>query len=305
METPLWWKNSSLQISKCYQASHGQLACITCHAIHHPPTRENQAAYFRSKCLTCHVDGDCKLSAEERMRHQPADDCVGCHMERRAVAGIAHSSDTKHRIVRAPGQPLPDVVFKSPTSDVPGLICLNKPESEVSNPPPPLTKLIAYMEVMKRDPSEHEYYLDVLGQLSKSAPDDPVVLVCLGVKAYFEDKDNTQAADYFSRALEHGSEEPTTFLYLGEALSRLGRDKEALTVFEQGIKANPYSPVLQSRLAMEYLSLQDSHRALEIMRQEQKMFPEDAVMREIMKKIGGQYPSGKSEPVPHGSPTKK
>jgi hypothetical protein len=293
METPLWWKNSSLQISKCYQASQGRLTCIACHVVHHPPTPENQVAYYRAKCLTCHVDGDCKLSAEERMHHQPANDCVGCHMERRAVAGIAHSSDTKHRIVRFPGQPLPDFVFKSPMPDVPGLICFNKPESEASNPTPPLTKLIAYMEVMKRDPSVHEYYLDVLDQLSKSAPDDPVVMVCLGVKAYFEDKDNARAVDYFSRAIEHGSEEPTTFLYLGEALSQLGRDKEALSVFERGIVANPYSPVLQSRLAMQYLRLNDNRRALEVMKREQRLFPEDTVMRDIMKKVESQNPSKK------------
>jgi len=51
-------------------------------------------------------------------------------MEKRPVAGIAHSSDTKHRIVRFPGQPLPDVAFEKPTPDLPGLLWLNRPAGD-------------------------------------------------------------------------------------------------------------------------------------------------------------------------------
>jgi hypothetical protein len=290
METPLWWKNSSLQISKCYQASQGKLTCIACHSIHHPPTPENQVAYFRAKCLTCHAEGDCKLSAEERVHQQPTNDCVGCHMEKRAVAGIAHSSDTKHRIVRRPGQPLPDVVFRQPTPDMPGLVCLNKPEKDSNVAVPSLTKLIAYMEVMKRDPSLHDYYLDVLGQLSQSAPQHPVVLVCSGVKALLEDRDYPRAADFLSRAIERGGEEPTTYFYLGQALSRSGRDSEALRVFERGVAAYPYDLPLRAGVAKEYLRLHDRERALEAMRRHLELFPEDALMRGLMKKVEGYEP---------------
>jgi len=67
MATPLWWKNSSLEMSKCYEASHGQLTCITCHVIHDPPTPQNRVAYYREKCLTCHADSSCRMSLKERM----------------------------------------------------------------------------------------------------------------------------------------------------------------------------------------------------------------------------------------------
>jgi len=290
LETPLWWKNSSLQISKCYQASHGELTCITCHSIPHPPTPENQVAYFRSKCMTCHADGDCKLPAEERMRQQPANDCVGCHMQKRAVAGIAHSSDTKHRIVRRPGQPLPDIVFKQPAPDMPGLLCLNKPEENAQNPVPPLTKLIAYLEVMKREPSLHDYYLDVLGRLSESAPEDPAVLVCLGMKALLEEKDYSRAADYLSRAIERGGEEPTTFLYLAQALLRSGQNSQALRALERDLAAYPYDLPLRAGVAMGYLGMHERQRALEFMRQHLELFPEDAPMRDMMKKVEGYGP---------------
>jgi hypothetical protein len=289
LETPLWWKNSSLQISKCYQASHGRLTCITCHAIHHHPTRENQVTYFRAKCMTCHADGDCKLPLEERLHQQPANDCVGCHMEKRAVAGIAHSSDTKHRIVRRPGQPLPDIVFKQPTPDMPGLLCLNKPEENAHDPVPPQTKLIAYLEVMKRDPSLRDYYLEVLGGLSKSAPEDPVVLVCLGTQA-LEEGDYSRAVGYLSRALERGGEEPATYSYLAQALLRSGQKSQALRTLERGLAAYPYDLPLTAGVAMGYLGMHERQRALEFMRQHLELFPEDAPMRDMMKKVEGYGP---------------
>ena len=290
METPLWWKNSSLQLSKCYQASQGRLTCLTCHVIHHPPARENQAAYFRAKCLTCHADQDCKLSAEERRLLKPENDCVGCHMEKRAVAGIAHSSDTKHRIVRTVGQPLPEIAFRQPTPDMPGLLCLNKPDQEVNEPVPSLTKLIAYLEIMKREPSLHDYYLQVLALVSQSAPDDPVTLLCLGMKALMEDKDYPRAAQYLDRTLQRGSEESTTFLYYGQALASEGQDSEALSVFQRGLSAYPYDLPVRAGVAMEYLRLHQTQRALEAMREHLDLFPEDALMREMMKKVKAQAP---------------
>jgi tetratricopeptide (TPR) repeat protein len=206
-------------------------------------------------------------------------------MEKRAVAGIAHSSDTKHRIVRRPGQPLPDTVFRQPTPDMPGLLCLNKPEEDAKDPVPSLTKLLAYQEVAKKDPSLLAYYVDMLGQLSKSAPEDPDVLVCLGRKALLEEKDYPRAADYLSRALERGSEDTTTFLYLGEALSRTGRVEEAVKVLEQGTVAYPYAPTIQKSLAFRYLSLKQYSRARDTMKHYLELFPEDAFMRGTLESL--------------------
>ena len=39
LEQPLWWKNSTLELSRCYQASHGRLTCGTCHSIMLPSRR--------------------------------------------------------------------------------------------------------------------------------------------------------------------------------------------------------------------------------------------------------------------------
>jgi hypothetical protein len=52
LETPLWWKNSSLELSKCYQASQGRLTCISCHSIHHGAKAEEKAASWPRRSRT-------------------------------------------------------------------------------------------------------------------------------------------------------------------------------------------------------------------------------------------------------------
>ena len=46
LEQPLWWKNSTMELSKCYRASNGQLRCATCHDPHMEPARDEAPAFF-------------------------------------------------------------------------------------------------------------------------------------------------------------------------------------------------------------------------------------------------------------------
>jgi hypothetical protein len=284
MATPLWWKNSSLEMSKCYEASRGQLTCITCHVIHNPPTPANRVVYYRGKCLTCHTESGCRLPLKERMEREPANDCVGCHMPRKPVAGIAHSDDTYHRIVRYAGQPFPESAFEEPSPDLPGLICLNKPKDESGEPIPLLTKLLAYAEAMGQEPQLREYYLATLNELSKSAPDDPQVLAALGQKA-LTDGDSARAAEQLSRALERGAEYATTYLHLSEALTRTGRTEEAAKVLEDGVTAWPYAALLRKFLVLRYITLKQYPHARAAIKEYVELFPEDSFMRDLLHKL--------------------
>jgi hypothetical protein len=285
LEIPLWWKNSSLELSKCYQASHGRLTCVSCHSVHHAPKPEDESAYYRGKCLACHSESNCKLARDNTAREQTGDNCVGCHMEKRPVAGIAHSNDTKHRIVRYAGQPLPDVAFEQPRPDLPGLLWLNRPAGGTGNPLPAVAQLEAYWTVARKDQSMAPYVIQKLNELGKSAPNDPTVLTCLGAVALADKKDNAKAADYFSRALKLGSEEPTTFLDLAIALNNLGRAQEAEAVLQRGIAAYPYSELLVANLARQYIDDGQKLRASVIVRQYRQLFPEDPAMRDVLKQL--------------------
>jgi hypothetical protein len=283
LEMPSWWKNSSMEMSLCYRASGGKLRCGTCHKIHSPPAETKKAAFYRNKCRTCHTKNSCRIPLAQRLTQKPPNDCGGCHMPKRPVGGIAHSELTNHRIMRRPGQPLPEVAFNEPT-DIPGLVCLNRVDR--TKPISPLTKLSAYGEIMRRHPELEVHYLEVLDELSRSHPDDPLVLAALGRRALFY-KEYEKAAGYLSKALERGSEAITTFLDLGDALSGAGKHQEAAATFERGIEVAPFAPVLYKSLALEYITLKQFPRAHEVIKRHVELFPEDSFMRGLFEKIEG------------------
>lgn len=279
LEQPMWWKNSTLELSRCYQASHGRLTCSTCHSTHHQPRPEDEKTAYRAACLTCHTATSCTLKTDDKARVAVGDYCVSCHMEKRPVAGIAHSNDTKHRIVRYPGQPLPDVAFEQPTPDLPGLLWTNRPAGAAGERLPDLAQLEAYFTSARRDPSLWPYWLAKLNALSRTEADNPVVLESLGAVELAQKKNDAKAAEDFSRALELGADEPTTYLNLATALANLGRAEEAAAVLERGVVAYPYSGPLVARLAEQYLAAGKAWRARIVVEKYRAAFPEDPLVR--------------------------
>jgi hypothetical protein len=227
----------------------------------------------------------CTLKPTDSKRVAAHDDCIECHMEKRPVAGIAHSNDTKHRIVRYPGQPLPEVAFEQPKPDLPGLLWLNRPEGQPAARIPDPAQLEAYFTSARKDPSLWPYWFRKLNELSRSEPGNPVVLNAEGAVELAEKKDNAKAADDFARALKQGSEEPTTFLNLATALGNLGRTGEAIAVLERGVAAYPYSGPLVARLAQQYFLAGQAWRARTLVQQYRAMFPEDPLLREVEAKL--------------------
>ncbi|MGH9630386.1 MAG: cytochrome c3 family protein, partial [Bryobacteraceae bacterium] len=155
--------HSAMSLSECYRASSGKLSCLTCHNPHDAPKPETVAEYYRAKCLTCHTGQSCTVPQERRAQQTPANDCAGCHMPKRPVEEIAHSALTNHRIVRLPGQPLPERAFDHPDGSPPGLVYLNAPQdtrsaSPSNTQPAALTLLSAYGELMTRQPGLREPY---------------------------------------------------------------------------------------------------------------------------------------------------
>jgi hypothetical protein len=278
LEQPLWWKNSTLELSKCYQASHGRLTCSTCHSVHHAPKAADERTAYRAACLGCHAVTACTLKPEDPKRVEAKDDCIECHMEKRPVAGIAHSNDTKHRIVRFPGQPLPEIAFEQPTADLPGLLWLNREPGERM---PDVAQLQAYFTVARKDPSLWPYWLRKLDELSRTAPDDPAVLNSLGAVELAQKKDYAKAAQDFARALKAGSEEPTTFLNLATALENLGQAKEARAVLERGVAAYPYCGPLVAQLARNYAAGGEGWRGRAVAERYRTLFPEDRTVIDV------------------------
>jgi len=271
----------SMTLSKCYRASQGRLSCITCHDPHGEPFREEAPAYFAAKCLTCHTNQSCRLPIETRMQKSPPNNCIGCHMPKRDIQVISHSSATNHRIVAAPDEPFPDVTFQQTTASLPDLIHLNPAPGKEAAAPPLLTLLAAYGELAQSKPEYVVHYLQVLGRLEKTQPDDPLVQSALGRKD-LKDGNYTSAASHLRRALELGPPVATTYADLADALAHLGQTEEALPLFEKAIDLDPFSPATRKMQIVRLIERKQYAKAHEALEHYVEIFPQDDFMRRML-----------------------
>jgi tetratricopeptide (TPR) repeat protein len=111
-DNPIYVRSSgaTLTFSRCYTASEGGLSCLTCHNAHRDA--EKSAAFYESKCLSCHSQQKSMPSAKRSDgRHtaaptfgprktcsvNPAKDCLDCHMPKIPVP-VLHTLMTDHYI---------------------------------------------------------------------------------------------------------------------------------------------------------------------------------------------------------------
>lgn len=277
----------SMTLSKCYRASAGRLRCMTCHDPHVEPAQQQAPEYFNKKCLTCHTNQSCSLSLAERQHSVPANNCIGCHMPKRDIRVISHSSATNHRIVRKPGEPFPEVTFQQTLPSLPDLIHLDPAPGKADAPLPLLTLLQAYGELTENRPEYVAPYLKVLDQLGQSQPDNALVQAALGRKA-LKSGDTLQAVDHLQRSLQLDPVQPGVAGDMADALQKLGRSEEAVQLLAKAIAQDPFNPILQKRLIVSYISLRRYADAKAAMERYMEIFPQDSFMRQMMARAQAQ-----------------
>ncbi|MFL6306635.1 MAG: tetratricopeptide repeat protein [Candidatus Sulfotelmatobacter sp.] len=282
----------SMILSKCYRASKGRLSCITCHDPHLEPSQEEAPGYFNGKCLACHTNQSCKLPLQVRMRQNPADNCVGCHMPKRDIQVISHSSATNHRIVATPDEPFPEITFQQTTASLPDLIHLNpanRPASGSQAPAPPLLTLLqAYGELAENKPEYVASYLKVLSKLEQAQPNDALVQAALGRKD-LKNGDFASAAVHLRRSLEGGPTVATTYADLADALSHLGQTGEALPLIQKAIELDPFNPLTRKMLVVNLIAAKQYPEAHEALETYLKIFPQDDFMRQMLDRAEGRH----------------
>ena len=279
----------SMSLSKCYRASQGRLSCITCHNPHDEPSHQEAPAYFRSKCLGCHTNQSCKLPIETRMQNTPANNCTGCHMPKRDIQVISHSSATNHRIVAMPDEAFPDVTFRQTTAALPDLIHLNPAPGQGTVSPPLLTLLAAYGELAENKAEYIAPYLKVLGQLEQKQPGDPLVQAALG-RRDLKNGDFEAAARHLRRALQSGPPAATTYADLADALAKLGQTEQTLPLIQKAIELDPFNPVTRKMLVVRLIDAKQYERAHEALEQYLEIFPQDDFMRQMLARAEGNQP---------------
>ena len=272
----------AMTLSKCYRASAGRLRCITCHNPHAQLTGREAGEFYRTKCLGCHRPENCTLPAEERLRKSPNDDCASCHMPKRDVTTITHAALTDHMIAARPGEPYPEEAFPWPALSRTGLLHLTATPDETPSSVPAVTLLQAYLDLIRDGHREFTPRKDdLLDQLVRNAPGNPVVLAALANRAASKNTPESRLAaiEYLARAILGGARTPEDFLLLADLYGGDNRHAEAIRVLDKGLEANPYFRELYEATARHQMALGQYANALQTIRKGLDLFPDDITLR--------------------------
>jgi len=271
----------SMILSKCYRASQGRLKCISCHDPHVQPAESDVPAYYNQKCMTCHSSKSCRLPTAARAATNPADNCIGCHMPKRDIRVISHSSATNHRIVTTDGEPFPDSTFHMTSSALPDLVHLNAVPGHENERPPELTLLQAYGELVTKYPQYVERYLALLSELEKSTPDNALVQASAG-RRDLKYGDLASATSHLQRSLELDPRQATSCADFAEALKRQGRIEESISWLDKSIELDPFNPFTQRSLVLNLIHEKNYTRVRTALERYVQTFPQDEYMRKML-----------------------
>jgi hypothetical protein len=270
----------SMTLSKCYRLSQAKMSCISCHDPHVEPSRDAAPQFFAEKCMKCHTDKSCGLALETRQHSNPPDNCIGCHMPKRNVQVIQHSSITNHRILARPDEPFPDITFEQTTSSLPDLIHLNPAPTRTITPLPTLTLLQAYGELSETHPEYVSRYFAVLNELESREVNNALVQSALGHRD-LQNGNFAEAARHLQLSIHIDSRQASVYRDLAEALGKLDRPDESLAALRTGISLDPFNPILQKNLIVQLIQIENYADAKTALEHYLEVFPQDDFMRHM------------------------
>ncbi|HEY7308427.1 MAG TPA: tetratricopeptide repeat protein [Gemmataceae bacterium] len=265
-----------MHASRCFQASTGQMGCISCHDPHVLPSEAKRVVWYRDRCLRCHAESSCSLPLDQRRQHNAADSCIECHMPRGDSSNIAHTSITNHRIVRRPASPIAGngreeiglVSFHSGvfgTADVGERRDLGLALGELAERAalePQRRHLARQAWNLLRPVADHASddvaALEGLGQalwrdkrpaealiaLEKALQKAPKRELALGTAALvtLEMRETARSIDFWRRLLAINPHNWQTHAYLGQTLALRKKWTEAVQSCREALRLNPFEP---------------------------------------------------------------
>jgi cytochrome c-type biogenesis protein CcmH/NrfG len=253
-----------LRLSRCWTATEGRLGCITCHDPHAEPQADGAAAFYRQRCLTCHVSQGCTVAAAKRRQTQPPDNCVGCHMPRLPLTNISHTAFTDHRIPRSAGVTRQSLGAPGPSAN-PKLIRETRPAQPgfEQNAEDLRALALAYVQVAGNYPAFAGEGLTLLERAARLLPRDAEVQAAYGLVLLMARPGERAVAEAaLQRAVDLGSNSADARLQLAGLLIEDGKSEVALHICQHTVELNPYSPVALLRLARTYSILGDHRNAV-------------------------------------------
>jgi len=253
-----------LHLSRCWTATEGRLGCITCHDPHAEPQGNGAAAFYRQRCLTCHVSQSCTAATARRRQTQPPDNCIGCHMPRLPLTNISHTAFTDHRIPRSGGSTKRSLAAAG-LSGNPKLIR----ETRTAQPGFEQSaedlreRALAYVQVAGNYPAFAGEGLTLLEGAARLFTRDAEVQAAYGmVLLVSRPGERAEAEAALQRAVDLGSNSADARLRLAGLLVEDGKPDVAVHICQDTVQLNPYSPAALLRLARTYSVLGDHRKAV-------------------------------------------
>ena len=270
-----------LEMSRCSIQSNRRLGCITCHDPHVQLRGVEAAAHFRGKCLSCHTVASCSFSAKRRQSTMPPDNCIQCHMPKRAVSNLGHSALTDHRILRIPSQSplMADAARESPDD----LIYHTKPSPKPDAAPDLRTLALAYFEVSQLYPAFRQKGFALLEQAARELPDDAEVQAAYGmVLMLARPRALSEASQALQKAIDAGSRSVEVRTRLAKLRLRDGKLASAIQLYNEAIETDPYYTPAYLGLAYLYTVAEDRQEAIETLQRILKYDPGNETARTAM-----------------------
>ena len=150
---------------------------------------------------------------------------------------------------------------------------------------PPLVLLQAYGELADQHPEYLKRYFEVLDQLERTDPGNPLVLAATGTRDLQAGK-YEEAVAKLQSALEAGPPKTVLYTELADALVKLDRSAEAAVVLRKAIGLDPFNSAVQKTLIVRLIELKEFASARTALESYVARFPEDSFMRQMLARAG-------------------
>jgi tetratricopeptide (TPR) repeat protein len=239
-----------------------------------PPAAE-KAAYFREKCLACHLQQN--VSVELKQHFDKQRDCRGCHMPAMPGLSIGHTTLTDHRILRKPAAsgaaPRPAtrlIQFGAGQADTRGLG-------------------LAYAELAARD-NQPFYAAEAMRLLTAALPacaKDAEVLTRL---AYLHQMkgETEQAAALYEKALQNDPHKTAAQVDLGVLYAQHGRVNRAIGLWRNALASNPGLSEASINLAIALSAEGDNTDARQVLVNALRFDPDSGIELKLLHDLADQ-----------------